>query len=334
MNGGTSKAAAPAQVAPVVDPFRTELSATPEVKPVASPSPGPEPGASDAPPVRDEASVPPVGDWDSPFFSNAGDARGDDGDILDDGSDPRAARYALFAAAAERRAHLARYVVGAMSLCSALCVVALAKAAIFGLGGSTVGRATAATAAAIAIAAPTPSDRGDAPVASVAAVEIHNAEVAPAEAPPATATAAEPVASIAPVTPVAPAEPQAAAAGTAATATPEPAPAPAAPVAPEPVQSAPSPKEETTAAESPDAEREEAKARETSRSALESNRIGVAVEAGERAVKLDPTDGEAWLILGAAYQQRGDPTNARRCYRACVAQGRRGPRNECAQMLR
>jgi Flp pilus assembly protein TadD len=49
-------------------------------------------------------------------------------------------------------------------------------------------------------------------------------------------------------------------------------------------------------------------------------------------VALDPTDGEAWLILGAAYQEKGDMKNARRSYKACLEQGKRGPKYECAAM--
>lgn len=71
-----------------------------------------------------------------------------------------------------------------------------------------------------------------------------------------------------------------------------------------------------------------------SRTALEKRKIPEAIEAGERSVALDPTDGEAWLILGAAYQEKGDMVNARRCYGACVKQGKTGPRLECQKMLR
>ena len=71
-----------------------------------------------------------------------------------------------------------------------------------------------------------------------------------------------------------------------------------------------------------------------SRTALEKRKIPEAIEAGERSVTLDPTDGEAWLILGAAYQEKGDMVNARRCYGACVKQGKTGPRLECQKMLR
>jgi hypothetical protein len=74
------------------------------------------------------------------------------------------------------------------------------------------------------------------------------------------------------------------------------------------------------------------KEREASRFALERGDLGAAIAAGERSVTLDPTDGEAWLVLGAAYQARGDLTQAKRCYRACVDQGRRGPKAECRAM--
>jgi Flp pilus assembly protein TadD len=77
-------------------------------------------------------------------------------------------------------------------------------------------------------------------------------------------------------------------------------------------------------------------ARETAvaQSALERGRVGAAIEAGERAVALDAADGNAWLLLGAAYQQKGDMKNARRCYKSCVDQATRGPRRECSAMLR
>ncbi len=103
-------------------------------------------------------------------------------------------------------------------------------------------------------------------------------------------------------------------------------PAEAAPATPEPAASAEPAKEEITG----DAKEELKK----SRVALEKRKIPEAIEAGERAVALDPTDGEAWLILGASYQEKGDLVNARRCYSACVKQGKSGPRLECQKMLR
>jgi tetratricopeptide repeat protein len=74
------------------------------------------------------------------------------------------------------------------------------------------------------------------------------------------------------------------------------------------------------------------KERESSRFALERGDLGTAISAGEKSVALDPTDGEAWLVLGAAYQARGNLAQAKRCYRACIEQGTRGPKAECRAM--
>ncbi len=68
--------------------------------------------------------------------------------------------------------------------------------------------------------------------------------------------------------------------------------------------------------------------------ALDAWRLTDAIGAGERAVGFDPHDGEAWLILGAAYQVSGRADQARRCYQTCVQQGRQDPGGECGAMLR
>jgi hypothetical protein len=81
---------------------------------------------------------------------------------------------------------------------------------------------------------------------------------------------------------------------------------------------------------SADPKAEKAKAR----SLLENRRLVEAIAAGERSVALDPTDGEAWLILGAAYQEKGNMVEARRAYASCVKEGKTGPRDECSKMLR
>lgn len=79
-----------------------------------------------------------------------------------------------------------------------------------------------------------------------------------------------------------------------------------------------------------DAKVEKSKARK----ALERGKFLEAIEAGERAVKLDPADSEAWLLLGAAYQEKGNLPEARRAYAACVKEGKTAARSECAKMLR
>jgi Flp pilus assembly protein TadD len=75
-------------------------------------------------------------------------------------------------------------------------------------------------------------------------------------------------------------------------------------------------------------------ARRTSQGALERGNAKASIEAGEQSVTLDPTDAEAWLILGAAYQARGTYPEARRCFSSCVHIATRGPRGECAALLR
>jgi Flp pilus assembly protein TadD len=50
--------------------------------------------------------------------------------------------------------------------------------------------------------------------------------------------------------------------------------------------------------------------------------VKASIEFGEDAVRLDSANAQAWLVLGAAYQQRGDVKNAWRCYHACVDQGK------------
>ena len=71
----------------------------------------------------------------------------------------------------------------------------------------------------------------------------------------------------------------------------------------------------------------------TAKAALEGGSFGLAVAAGERSVALDAGDGEAWLLLGAAYDSLGNKAQARRCYSACVARGKSGPIEDCRQML-
>lgn len=71
-----------------------------------------------------------------------------------------------------------------------------------------------------------------------------------------------------------------------------------------------------------------------SRVALERGQFKKAVDAGERSVALDPTDGEAWLMLGAAYQSQGNNADAHRCFAACLKEGKKGPLSECRAMLR
>jgi cytochrome c-type biogenesis protein CcmH/NrfG len=76
------------------------------------------------------------------------------------------------------------------------------------------------------------------------------------------------------------------------------------------------------------------KSKQDSQQALDRGDVAKAISAGELSVSADAEDGESWLILGAAYQQKGDNQNARRCFAACLKEGKRGPKGECAAMLR
>jgi outer membrane biosynthesis protein TonB len=66
--------------------------------------------------------------------------------------------------------------------------------------------------------------------------------------------------------------------------------------------------------------------------AFERGDLGKALIAGQDAIALDPTDAEAWLVVGAVHQQRGNDAAARKIYRSCASQARRGPRDECVAL--
>jgi tetratricopeptide (TPR) repeat protein len=103
-------------------------------------------------------------------------------------------------------------------------------------------------------------------------------------------------------------------------------PAPGAPdVQPESAEAPPAPPPDEDAAQD---------AKRLAQSELEKGHTAKAIEAGTRSVTLDPTDAEAWLILGAGYDQRGAYGEARRCFASCVRAATRGPRGECAALLR
>jgi Flp pilus assembly protein TadD len=73
--------------------------------------------------------------------------------------------------------------------------------------------------------------------------------------------------------------------------------------------------------------------RELARRALERGDARRAAVLGIESVELDPTDAEAWLVLGAAEMASGEHGQARSTFTACTKVATRGPRHECAQML-
>jgi DNA-binding response OmpR family regulator len=54
-----------------------------------------------------------------------------------------------------------------------------------------------------------------------------------------------------------------------------------------------------------------------------------AVELSRQAVAASPSNADAWLTLGAAYQASGNPSGARDAYRSCVAQAHTANVSEC-----
>lgn len=108
--------------------------------------------------------------------------------------------------------------------------------------------------------------------------------------------------------------------------------APATATASSPVAAA-APSAEASTATTPDPMAAKAK-KKAAQQALERGKLALAVEEGEAAVALDPEDGESWLILGAAYQEKGDPKKAREAFTSCLKLGKRGPKGECGAMLR
>jgi hypothetical protein len=221
--------------------------------------------------------------------------------------------------AARRRAEFAKYVKIAVGVAAGVCLLAVGKVVLLQNAPGTAAHAEeqpaglaahpATMASSVVSEAPAPSAQAAPAAGQASAVpEQPSAASAPPEAPTvgeqasAVASAAPEVASAA-ASSAASSQPAASASGAAA------------------AESAPDPKEA-------------ARLKRQAQRALDRGAFGQAIEAGEKSVGLDPTDGEAWLLLGAAYQEKGDIKNARRCYKSCIDQGKRGDKSECAAMLR
>jgi len=244
--------------------------------------------------AADEGSFPPVAEFG---------LRGLDHelDVFDDSDDLRGLerhRALMSPDARKRRARFAKYVGGAVGASLVLCAAAVVKTSLApgpGESSASVGFSSPRAASPARAGSNVPEVAALTPASPASDVAAVAAHALPASAPPPAASAA----------------------------TADPAPAPSAVEVAAPTASS------VGAAPAAPAG---AKEREASRFALERGDLGAAIAAGERSVALDSTDGEAWLVLGAAYQARGDLTQAKRCYRACVDQGRRGPKAECRAM--
>jgi hypothetical protein len=279
-----------------------------------------------APPLpevrEEEVSVPPAGDLEAGGFFDSQPFLAEP-EIEVDTRDPRLAMK-MTAHAARRRAHLAKYVLATVGLMSMLLVAALVKGSVEGKQNAEQARRPVAAAQAVATIAPPPAEVAPAPLANVDTAKAVDPQPTPTSVPAAAAAAEDKPAADVPAPP--------------ADTTPTPTPADTTPPPADTTVAAAVAAADTTtdtAAEAPAPDpKAAAKEKAASRTALEWGKVKASIEAGERSVALDPTDGEAWLILGAAYQQKGDAKEARRCFKACMDQGKRGPKGECSAMLR
>jgi Flp pilus assembly protein TadD len=297
----------PAEAAPVVaalppvEPAAEAVAASkPLETPIAFESPRViEPAPLD--PVRAaEASIPPV-DLDAHFFEK--DVHHHELVEEHEERDPRMV-LKLAPAAVKRRAQLQRYVKLAVGAASVLCLAALVKVAVARNHEEPAARRASAS---MQIAPPPVAEPAQAPQRAQPVDEV------PPPPPPA-------------VTDTTPAATAAAVAASAPAAVPTPAPV----AAPSATDTAPAAAADAPAPTEPDP-KAAAKEKHASQLALERGKAAEAIEAGERSVALDPSDAEAWLILGAAYQEKGDLANARKSFKSCLTEGKRGPKWECAQ---
>jgi Flp pilus assembly protein TadD len=263
--------------------------------PLADWHPHPRESHSLAPVVSDAGIADEIADR---FFESAPDRLPPEPPIV---AEPPPRQVAIDSAAVRaRRRYLMRYVAGAVTVASAIVLAAVVRVTT-----SSEARAAAAPlhiAAAFAASLPAfaeaPASASDPAFAEAPASA---SDPAFAEAP---ASASDPVVG-------------------------DPAPANAAVASPAeqdpPADSTPIAEPSTRAA---------ADAKSDAQRALERGLLADAVEAGEESVALDPTDADAWLVLGAAYEKRGRYADARRCFQTCAEQARRGGRWECRALLR
>jgi tetratricopeptide (TPR) repeat protein len=149
--------------------------------------------------------------------------------------------------------------------------------------------------------------------------------------PPPPQTHSAPAPSVAaPSIPPPPPEPVAAAPQPA---TPTPAAAPVASGAVPAASGVAVPADSSVAAAAPVSTKTETQERDDARRLLERGKAKDAAEAAARATALDPTDGDAWLLLGAADMEIGKSADARDAFTQCVKQGKRGEIGECRSML-
>jgi hypothetical protein len=267
---------------------------------------------------EDEESIPPVGDVDVEEFFAVGQAQSEPGPHAfvaahdhhdDEPLDDLDLRRRQDPAVAERRARFTRVVRAMVAVAAVLTAIGFVRGAM---------------------SKPASAETTSSAAASLPAAAANNALVQVPQ-PAAEAPKAPPVANPAvPVAVAANAEPESVKAEPAKV---DPESAKAEPAKAEPAKVEP-PVAEPAAVAAPASDKSAKEEKGEARKALERGKPQLAIEAGERSVALDPTDGEAWLLLGAAYMDRGKPVEARKAFASCVKQGKKGPMGECAAMLR
>ncbi len=73
--------------------------------------------------------------------------------------------------------------------------------------------------------------------------------------------------------------------------------------------------------------------REAARVLLEKRKPAEALPHAIRAVEIDPSDAQTWLVLGAAHQDSGHAVDARDTFLACTKKATTGPIHECRALL-
>jgi hypothetical protein len=270
---------------------------------LASWHPHPKEAPSLAPVVTDapESDAPEADDLDHRFF---------DGPAQPEVHDPLPVAEMVETAARQRpvdspavrarRRYLTRYVAGAVGVAGLIGLAALLRVAVSRDASADVAWNDTSLHAPATMAASLPAPAT--PAEEPAAAQPANDPAPPANDPSPAAVDAPPVASAEP--------PQPAAA--------EPAPPAAA------ADSTDAPPDPKAAAE----------AKVASTRALDRGHVADSIAAGERSVALDPRDADAWLVLGAAYQQAGRLGDARRAFSSCAHLAKRGARSECGALLR
>jgi hypothetical protein len=237
-------------------------------------------------------------------------------------ADPGSRRVAIDSAAVRaRRRYLMRYVAGAVGVAGVIGLAAIVRMTIVRDASAAANpRATSAIAASLPAAPDQPTRAPDSVVASDDPGAVAANPAVAANLP----VAADPPAAVDPPTV---ADSPAAAQPATAAAVVEPTTAEAPAVA---VVENPPPNSQAAA----DSRLAAANAKKESQRALDRGHLADSIEAGEESVAIDPTDADAWLILGAAYQQQGHFADARRCFASCAQQAKRGSRAECGALLR